>query len=110
MRDEFADSRLPDLPTAGYATDREKHLTDEIMMFIRGAERNRIFLLTMVSEGREKFRKVTKKAWRHLKVDDNLCDAVFGYLVLLAGPNVHEQLDTMKVMESAKKVGLWPLA
>ncbi len=103
MRDEFAASRLPDLPTEGYSTRREKQLTDEIMMYIRGAERNRILLLTNVVEGREKFRRVVKKAWRHLKCDDELADAVFGYLVLLAGKNPELQLDSLKALEETKR-------
>ena len=107
MRDEFAGSRLPDLPTAGYATKREKRLTDEIMFFLRGAERNRIFLLTMVCDGREKFRKVTKTAWRHLKVSDSLCDAVFGYLVLLAGPNPHDQRARLELLSGQQATTSW---
>ncbi len=106
MRDEFADQRLPDLPTAGYATIREKQLTDEIMTYIRGAERNRLLLLANVCEGREKFRRITKKAWKHLRVDDDLVDAVFGYLVLLAGPNPEEQREHLLRMESARKAGI----
>ena len=35
MRDEFARTRLPDLPNAGYQTSREKQLSDEIMVFLR---------------------------------------------------------------------------
>lgn len=107
MRDEFAGQRLPDLPNAGYATRREKMLTDEIMMYVRGAERNRILLLSNVVGGREKFRRITMKAWRHLRVDVALVDAVFGYLVLLAGANPHEQLDSLQRMEAAKRSGLW---
>ncbi len=107
MEDEFAGQRLPDLPNAGYSTTREKQLTDEIMFFIRGTERNRILLLTIVTERREKFRKTAMKAWKHLKADEALVDAVFGYLVLLAGANADEQLATLLTMENAKKAGLW---
>lgn len=110
MKDEFSGSRLPDLPDAGYSTQRERQLSDEIMMYIRGAERNRLLLLMNVCEGREKFRRVTKKAWRHLKVDDALCDAVFGYLVLLAGKDPELQRDELLKLDQAEKLrraGLW---
>ncbi len=91
----IAASRLPDLPIAGYATQREKELTDEMMLFIRSAERDRLYLLSMVCDGLEKFRGITKKAWRHLQADDAIVDAVFGYLVLLAGDYPHLQRDEM---------------
>jgi hypothetical protein len=110
MKDEFASSRLPDIPNAGYATSREKRLSDEVMFYIRGAERNRLLLLSNVCEGREKFRRVTRKAWKHLKVDDALCDAVFGYLVLLAGANPELQRDELLRLDRAEKLrraGLW---
>ncbi len=107
MNDEYAGQRLPDLPNAGYATQREKQLSDEVMFYIRGAERNRLLLLANVCEGREKFRRVTKKAWKHLKVDDELVDAVFGYLVLLAGPHPEAQREELTKMESARRNGIW---
>ncbi len=106
MRDEFAASRLPDLPNDGYATKREKAMSDEIMTYIRGAERNRLLLLANVCEGREKFRRVVKKAWRHLKCDDEMADAVFGYLLLLAGPNPEAQREALIQLEDDKKTGL----
>ena len=99
MIDEFADQRLPDLPTDGYSTRREKELTDEIMFFIRGAERDRLFLLSLVCDGKDKFRSVARKAWRHLRIDTDLCDAVYGYLELLAGAYPHLQRDMMLRME-----------
>lgn len=94
-RDKFASVRLDDLPNAGYATAREKELSDTVMFFIRGAERDRLWLLSMVCDGLEKFRKVLRKAWRHLKADHELIDAVYGYLVLLAGPNPSLQRDEL---------------
>lgn len=86
---------LPDLPVAGYATRREKELTDEVMHFIRNTERDRLLLLDIVCNGKEKFRGVARKAWSHLKVDTELCDAVFGYLVLLAGAYPEMQRDSL---------------
>lgn len=111
MKDRFAASRLPSLPNAGYHTTREKQLSDEIMTFIRSAERDRLYLVSMVCEGYDKFAKITRKAWRHLRVDDDLIKAVWGYLVLLVGPNPVEQRDTlirMAGMTPAQKAGLLP--
>ena len=98
MRDEFVGFRLPDLPTAGYSTRRQKELTDAVMFFIRSTERNRPYLLEIVLDGRDKFRRVGQSAWRHLKVDHDLCDAVYGYLVLLAGENPRAQYETLQAM------------
>lgn len=107
-RDQFADSRLPDLPTAGYATTRERQLTDAIMMFIRDAERDRLLLLDIVVKGKEAFRKIAKKAWKHLKADASFADAVYGYLVLLAGENPEGQRDMLIALENRPPVSrIW---
>lgn len=97
MTDPFAASRLPDLPTAGYATQKEKAITDAVMFFIRDIERDRLCLLDIVCGGREKFRRVLGKEWRHLgnAVDTDIKDAVFGYLVLLAGDHPEAQRDKL---------------
>ena len=107
--DEFAQSRMPDMPNAGYQTTRERTLSDEIMMFLRDAERDRLYLVSMVCDGYDKFAKIAKGAWRHLKVDDTLIKAVWGYLVLLAGPEPDTQrtaLLQLKWMSPAEKAGL----
>ena len=107
MRDKFHASRLPDLPIAGYATNREKELTDAVMFFLRGAERDRLWLLSMVCDGRVKFRRVMAHAWRYIKADEDLIDACYGYLVLLAGPMPHEQRDKLlrlQQMGPAKRI------
>ena len=87
MQDEFDGVRLPDLPTDGYESPRAKELTDAIMFFIRGMERDRLALLDIVISGPQKFRRVAGHAWRYLSMPDSLCDAVFGYLKLLATPS-----------------------
>lgn len=110
MRDEFADQRLPDLPNDGYSTRREKALSDEIMFFIRGCERNRLLLLSIVCGGKEKFRGVTRKAWRHLRMDTDGSDAVFGYLELLAGQYPHLQRDELIRQQSMSPIDrVWSL-
>lgn len=100
MEDEFAGSRLPDLPNAGYSTQREKALSDVIMMFVRGVERDRVCLLSMVCDGKDKFRGVLGREWRSMGFDTDMCDAIFGYLELLAGKNPHEQLETLLAMQT----------
>lgn len=105
MKDEFADERLGDLPNAGYATQRERQLTDAVMMFIRGAERDRPWLLAMVCEGRDKFVAVFMKAHRAWRIDSELAESVYGYLVKLAGKNPHEQLEALHQMMLERKFG-----
>lgn len=75
---------LPDLPNAGYATPREKQLTDSIMFFMRGVERDRLQLLSIVLEGRAKWRKAGGKALGWLRVDTDLLDSIFSYFELQA--------------------------
>lgn len=82
------DFHLPDLPNAGYATTREKHLTDAVMQFIRSIERDRLRLLTIVAEGKGKWRTVAQSIWRGLRIgeDPSLLDEIFCYLELMACP------------------------
>src|SRR5678815_640197 len=91
MTDALAASRLPDLPNAGYATRTQKALSDAMQELIRGLERDRLLLLEIVIAGHKLWRKRFKGAYRSIKADDELADAVFGYLVLLAGPNPDAQ-------------------
>jgi hypothetical protein len=74
---------LGDLPNVGYATQREKELSDSIMTAIRDLERQRGTLLTVVVEGRERWRKVAASAFG-LQVETDALDAVYDYLTLLA--------------------------
>lgn len=79
---------LPDLPNAGYATTRERELTDAIMIFMREIERDRLRLLTIVCEGKAKWRAAAQSIWRGLKVGetDGLLDSIFTYFELQACP------------------------
>jgi len=93
---------LPDLPNVGYSTHREKVLSDSIMTAIRALERHRLTLLTIVVEGREKWRTVGKDAFG-LKVETEALDQIFDYLTLLAvKPPVQRQL-----LDVAGKPDLW---
>lgn len=75
---------LPDLPNAGYATARERRLTDEIMVFMREIERDRLRLLTIVCEGPDKWRRVAGDIWRGLRIDSETVDEIYRYFTLQA--------------------------
>lgn len=78
--------RLPDLPNAGYATAREKQLSDEIMIFMRDVERDRVRLLSIVVGGKDKWRSVAGDIWRGLRIgeDHQLLDSIYDYFTLQA--------------------------
>lgn len=77
---------LPDLPNAGYSTDREKRLSDAVQEFMREIERDRPRLLAIVVAGKEKWRKVAGDIWRGYRIgeDHQLLDAIFHYFELQA--------------------------
>lgn len=75
---------LPDLPNAGYATDRERQLTDAIMTFMRDVERDRFRLLTIVVDGPDKWRRVAGSVWAGFQADTELVDSVYRYFLLQA--------------------------
>lgn len=68
------------------------------MFFLRGVERNRPLLLSIVVDGVQKWRKTAGKAWdlnragRSTAITTELLDNIFRYMVMLAGPNPAEQL------------------
>lgn len=104
MHDPFASSRLPDLPSAGFQTRLQRELSDAMMFLIRGLERDRLLLLECVIHGRVTWRKRFKKAFRAIKADDEFADAVYGYLVLLAGPNPEAQKAQLVQLQSQQHV------
>ncbi len=77
---------LPDLPNAGYATDREKRLSDAIMDFMRQVERDRERLLTIVLDGQTYWRRVAGDIWGGFRIgeDHQLLDSIFHYFELQA--------------------------
>ncbi len=107
MRDPFFHSRLPDLPNAGYATRQEKALSDVMMELIRGLERDRLLLLEVVIKGKVLWRKRFVKAYRHIKADAEFADAVFGYLVLLAGSNPEAQKARLELANTQGAETAW---
>ena len=99
MRDPFQSSRLPDLPHAGYQTPLQRELSDAIMFLLRGMERDRLLLLEVVIKGKAAWRKRFKGAFRAIRADDEMADAVFGYLLLLAGPeDAHAQKARLELL------------
>ena len=106
MSDDLASSRLGDLPNAGYATKRERELTDAIMLFMRKVERDRAFLLHIVVEGREKFAHVVLKEYRGLGLADRLVDQMFDYFRRQAGANPLGQLEALERMTNRERYGL----
>ena len=86
---------MGDLPNAGYATKREKELSDAMMFFLRGFEReqeNRALLLMMVIEGYDLFESRMLKTWRAWRVTQDELKEVWRYMVTMAGPDPQAQL------------------
>lgn len=101
MRDPITASRLPDLPNAGYATTKEKAVSDVVMEWLRQIERNRILLLKIVADGPYKWRKTAGGKWRGAYLDTDFLNAIFGYMELLAGPNPRQQYERLVQMKNA---------
>ena len=93
MTDEFADQRLPDLPNAGYATAREKLITDAVMFFLRDIERDRPRLLTIVLGGKPRWLKTARELvpLSGASFRDEILGEMFEYLTLLAAPPVYQR-------------------
>jgi len=106
-RDPLTESRLPDLPNAGFHTRAQRELSDAMMFLIRGLERDRYLLLETVIKGQALWRKRFKSAFRAIKADDEFADAVFGYLVLLAGPNPDAQKARLELMHTHQSLTSW---
>lgn len=74
---------LPDIPIVGYSTSREREGTDQIMTFMRDIERDRLRLLTIVCDGREKWRKVARAVFgTTMNITDDILDEMFWYFTL----------------------------
>lgn len=79
--------RLPGLPIDDHpATQREKLTHDVVQELIRGLERNRFTLLTIVIGGKEKWRRHAQSIMAGLRIgeDHQMLDSIFRYLELLA--------------------------
>ncbi len=92
MSDPFSASRLPDLPNAGYASRRQKETSDAIMVFMRGVERDRMLLLSIVVDGLDKWIKTSSSAWKGLLIDREILTGIFRYFEMQAGEGPAQQL------------------
>ncbi len=94
---------LPDLPNVGYATEREKRGSDQIMTFMRDTERNRLLLLTIVLDGREKWRKLAAAVFAAgMNIPTDTLDAVYDYFTLQACPP-HVQWELLQHAQNPQK-------
>lgn len=91
--------RLPDIPDAGYETRRARETTDAIMIFLRAVERDRVLLLSIVIDGKDKFRHHALKQWRGLLVNDDIANSMWEWLALNAGANPVAQRDAILRMQ-----------
>ena len=105
-KNELIASSLGDLPNDGYSTARERELSDAIMLFMRKVERDRVWLLSIVIDGRDKFRAVVLKEWRGLRPASDLVDKIFDYFVKQAGEYPIQQRDALLKMDNRQKYGL----
>jgi hypothetical protein len=93
---------LPDIPDAGYATHRQRELTDQVMLFMRDTERDRVRLLSIVLDGLEKWRKVAGSvlpSW----ADTELLDAIFHYFELQACRPMMQR----RLLDAAQNPDVW---
>lgn len=107
MRDPITASRLPDLPNAGYASRRQKETSDAIMFFMRGVERDRFLLLSIVLDGIEKWRRTAGTVWRGLLIDRDILDSIYRYFEMQAGPNPAGQLLILQGMQQQAERERW---
>ena len=81
--------RLPDIPNVGYATMRERSGSDSIMFHMRAVERDRLLLLTIVTEGIAKWHAKARAAFGYsLAIPDDTLNEMYWYFTLLACPPV----------------------
>lgn len=115
----LAASRLGDLPSTGLdlSTKRGQETHDAIMLFMRGVERQRAWLLQIVIGGRVQWHKIAGQVWsvnsgqRALHITRDLLDQMFDYFVRQAGPDPEQQLETLQLVEKwspAQRTGLLP--
>ena len=88
--------RLPNLPISDHpSTRRERELHDAVQNFMREIERDRPRLLSIVIEGKAKWRRAAVEVWGALRVDQDhqLLDAIYDYFTIQAArPGVQRML------------------
>jgi len=97
LPDEHAGARSLDMaiPSPGMQTRREKELHDAIVQFCREMERDRLCLLSIVIDGKYKWRKVAKDTLKGTRISDELCDEIYDWFCKTAGPNPMMQRDSL---------------
>lgn len=114
---KLAASRLGDLPNVGYSTHKQRETTDAIMLFMRGVERERRWLLKIVTGGREAWHQIAGKVWsvdssgRGLLISRDTLNEMYDYFVRQAGPAPEQQLENLDLMDKwspAQRTGLLP--
>lgn len=88
------------------------------MLFMRGVERERRWLLKIVAGGRENWHRIAGKVWsvdsggRGLRMDRDTLNQMFDYFTRQAGPEpADKQLETLELIEKwspAQRTGLLP--
>ncbi len=73
------------------------------MLFMRSVERDRFRLLSIVCEGREKWRTVAGNIWRGLRVETDSLDAIFDYFTLQAA----KPLDQRDLLAAKNNPAVW---
>jgi len=95
---------LPDLPNVGYATHRERTGTDQIMVFMRDVERNRLRLLTIVIEDRGPWRHRARAGFGStMSITDDTLDAIYDYFTLQAARPEHQR----ELLDAAQNPPVW---
>jgi len=77
------------------------------MFLIRGMERDRLLLLQVVLDGQFTWRKRFLNAYKVIHADEEFSDAVFRYLVILAGPNPDGQKAILEGLEQQRQRETW---
>ncbi len=103
---------LPNLPNAGYATDNQKFVSDAIQEFMRGVERDRLRLVTIVVEGLEKWRTVARSAFGS-KAPHDIIDTMYEYFRLQAADGTPWQAELLRHRQNQAKTkeivrAMWP--
>ncbi len=103
---------LPDLPNAGYSTNRAKLLSDQIQEVMRDVERHRLRMVKIVLGGPEEWRRVGKDVFGSW-IDVELLDTMYEYFRLQCAdgtPYQRELLENLKNPVKTRQIvrELWP--
>lgn len=94
---------LPDLPNAGYATTREKALSDQIMFAMRDIERDRLRLVLIVLGGADQWRIAGKDAFGSW-MPDAMLDEMYAYFLLQSADGTPFQKELLEHRQNPVKI------